>query len=115
MMTTWPKSDFRRIAETDDQQMTSSPPQRGARGMSRGLTLLFAVAGGAAVGNLYWAQPLLTDIATSLRVPTGIASLLVTVTQIGYAVGIFLVVPLGDTVNRRRLIPAVMGGSALTL
>ena len=54
-------------------------PQRGAPGMSRRLTLLFAVAGGAAVGNLYWAQPLLTDIATSLGVPTGIASLLVAI------------------------------------
>ena len=37
-------------------------------GMSRTLTLLFAIAGGAAVGNLYWAQPLLADIAGSFQV-----------------------------------------------
>jgi predicted MFS family arabinose efflux permease len=83
--------------------------------MSRGLTLLFAVAGGTAVGNLYWAQPLLGNIADSLGVPTGVAGLLVTVTQVGYATGILLVVPLGDTVNRRRLIPAMMVCSALAL
>ncbi len=83
--------------------------------MSRGLTLLFATAGGAAVGNLYWAQPLLSDIAGSLRIPAATAGLLVTVTQVGYAVGVFLVVPLGDTVNRRRLIPAIMICSALAL
>ena len=77
--------------------------------------MLFAVAGGAAVGNLYWAQPLLEEIATSLDVATSVAGLLVTITQIGYAVGIFLLVPLGDLVNRRRLIPMVLGASGLAL
>ena len=83
--------------------------------MTRKLTLLFAVAGGAAVGNLYWAQPLLKEIADSLDVPATSAGLLVTLTQVGYAVGIFLIVPLGDTLNRRRLIPSIMVGSALAL
>ncbi|BBY57168.1 hypothetical protein [Mycolicibacterium sarraceniae] len=84
-------------------------------GISTRLTLLFAVAGGAAVGNLYWAQPLLGNIGTSLGISTGLAGLLVTVTQIGYAVGILLVVPLGDVLNRRRLIPAIMLCSAVAL
>jgi predicted MFS family arabinose efflux permease len=83
--------------------------------MTRGLTLLFAVAGGTAVGNLYWAQPLLETIAGSLHVSTGVAGLLVTVTQVGYAVGIFLVVPLGDVLDRRRLIPVVLLASAVAL
>ena len=68
--------------------------------MTRGLTLLFAIAGGAAVGNLYWSQPLLGVIAESLGISTGSAGLLVTVTQVGYALGVFLIVPLGDVVNR---------------
>ena len=83
--------------------------------MTGPMTLLFAVAGGAAVGNLYWAQPLLEEIAASLGVPAAVAGLLVTVTQIGYAVGIFLLVPLGDLLNRRRLIPVVLGASGLAL
>jgi len=83
--------------------------------MTGGRTLLFAVAGGAAIGNLYWAQPLLEEIATSLGVPSSAAGLLVTVTQIGYAIGIFLLVPLGDVLNRRRFVPIVTAASGLAL
>jgi predicted MFS family arabinose efflux permease len=83
--------------------------------MTRTLTLLFAVAGGAAVGNLYYVQPLLAVIATSLHVSSATAGLLVTATQVGYAAGIVLIVPLGDVRNRRRLIPLMMGVSALAL
>ena len=76
--------------------------------MSRALTFLFAVAGGAAVGNLYWAQPLLDLIAQDLGVSTATAGWLVTTTQIGYAAGILLIVPLGDVLDRRRLVPVMM-------
>src|SRR3954451_16186456 len=76
--------------------------------MSRPLTLLFAVASGAAVGNLYWAQPLLDLIARDLGVSTGSAGLIVTVTQIGYALRVVFLGPLGDSVNRKRAIPALM-------
>ncbi|WP_336697738.1 MFS transporter [Curtobacterium sp. USHLN213] len=86
-----------------------------AEGMTRARTLTFAVAGGLAVGNLYWAQPLIETIASSLRVSSASAASLVTVTQIGYAIGIFLVVPLGDVLNRRRLVPVVLAVSALAL
>jgi predicted MFS family arabinose efflux permease len=85
------------------------------RAISRGLTLLFAVAGGAAVGNLYYAQPLLEFIARDLHASTASAGWLVTATQVGYAVGILLIVPLGDVLNRRRLVPAMVlcGAAAL--
>ena len=86
-----------------------------APGISRRLTLLFAVAGGAAVGNLYYAQPLLEVIAADLRSSHAAAGLLVTATQLGYAVGILLIVPLGDIRDRRRLVPAMMLLSALAL
>lgn len=89
---------------------TVEPP-----GMSRGLTLLFAIAGGVAVGNLYWAQPLLRVIGDSLGISIGAAGLMVTVTQVGYAVGVLLIVPLGDTLNRHRLIPTIMVLSAVAL
>ena len=79
------------------------------------LALLFAVVGGVAVGNLYWAQPLLTEISKALQIPAGFAGTLVTVTQMGYALGVFLIVPLGDTINRRRLIPLIMFCSAVAL
>lgn len=84
-------------------------------GMSPGLTLLFAIAGGVAVGSLYLAQPLIETIAAYFGVAPASAATLVTVTQIGYAIGIFLLVPLGDVLNRRRLIPSVLILAAASL
>lgn len=78
------------------------------RGMSAGATLLFAVAAGAAVGNLYWAQPILDAIGADVGVSASTAGLIITVTQLGYAVGVFFLVPLGDVVDRRRAIPLFM-------
>jgi predicted MFS family arabinose efflux permease len=84
-------------------------------GMSRRMTLLFAVAGAVVVGNLYWAQPLLGEIATALNISATASGALLTVTQLGYALGVLLLVPLGDAWNRRRFIPTVMGVSILAL
>jgi predicted MFS family arabinose efflux permease len=84
--------------------VTASPPPA----MTRALTLVFAVAAGAAVGNLYWAQPLLALIGGDLHVSAPDAGLLVTLTQIGYGAGILLIVPLGDVRDRRRLVVMVM-------
>lgn len=83
--------------------------------MSRRLTLLFAVAAGAAISNLYWTQPLLGFIADDLGTTTATAGWLVTVTQIGYAVGVLLLVPLGDVLDRRRFVPALLLTSAAAL
>jgi predicted MFS family arabinose efflux permease len=88
--------------------MTTTPSDTRTTGMSRGLTLVFAIAASAAVGNLYWAQPLLGIIGNDFSVPTGSTGLIVTVTQIGYAIGVFLLLPLGDMVNRKRFIPGLM-------
>src|SRR6186997_1585863 len=85
-------------------EMPTAPPPV----MSRSLTLLFAVAAGAAVGNLYLAQPLLDFIGRDLKTAPATAGWLVTVTQLGYAIGILLIVPLGDVRNRRKLVPAMM-------
>lgn len=84
-------------------------------GMTRLRTMIFAIAAGLAVGNLYWAQPLIEEIAGSLDVSSAVAATLVTITQIGYALGIFLIVPLGDVLNRRRMIPLILGLSAFAL
>jgi len=71
-----------------------------------GSTLLrvMAVAAGVSVANLYYAQPLLNTLATGFRVSEGAAGIIITMTQLGYALGLVLLVPLGDLVERRRLI-----------
>jgi predicted MFS family arabinose efflux permease len=83
--------------------------------MSRRLTVLFAVACGVAVANLYYAQPLLDAIASSLGVSAGTAAVVVTATQLGYAAGLVLLVPLGDLVERRGLIVRLMSATVCAL
>ena len=83
--------------------------------MTTFLAVLFAICSGLAIGNLYWAQPLLVAIMEGFGLPAANGGLLVTATQIGYAVGILLIVPLGDYVRRKRLITIVMGLTVLTL
>ena len=72
--------------------------------LGRGRALLFAVASGLAVANVYYAQPLLDAIADEFGLRRASAGAIVTLTQVGYALGLLLIVPLGDLVNRRRLI-----------
>jgi predicted MFS family arabinose efflux permease len=95
--------------------MTDAQPDTPPATMTRGLTLLFAFSTGAAIGNLYWAQPLLKFIADDLHSRSSTTAWLVTATQLGYAVGIVLIVPLGDVRNRRRLVPLTMLGAAAAL
>ncbi|MGW6262071.1 MFS transporter [Streptomyces sp. NPDC055085] len=83
--------------------------------MTHARTVLFATAAGAAVANLYWCQPLLNSIAHDLAVRTSAAGWLVTAGQIGYAVGIIFLVPLGDLLNRRQLIPLTLLGASAGL
>jgi predicted MFS family arabinose efflux permease len=74
---------------------------------SRGLVLLFAVACGVSAANLYYAQPNLETIAKAFGTSSGSVGLVVTFSQIGYALGLALLVPLGDLLTRRRLIPVL--------
>jgi predicted MFS family arabinose efflux permease len=76
--------------------------------MDRRLVVLLAVACGATVANLYYAQPLLDVIARDLGVSRGAAGLLVTASQIGYAAGLLLLVPLGDLLDRRQLVSRML-------
>ena len=76
--------------------------------LSQGMILLFAVSCGVSVANLYYAQPVLDDIARSFGTSSGTSGLVVTSAQVGYAAGLALLVPLGDLVARRLLVPLVL-------
>ncbi|MGO9961769.1 MAG: MFS transporter [Solirubrobacteraceae bacterium] len=84
-------------------------------GISRGLVLLLAITCGAAVANLYYAQPLLHTLAGAFGVAEGTAGFLVTVSQIGYVIGLALLVPLGDLRERRGLITITLVLTAVAL
>src|ERR1700678_810810 len=74
-----------------------------------------AVATGAVVANLYYAQPVLHLVARAFHSGSGLTSLIITVTQVGYAAGLLLVVPLGDLHPRRFLVVRIFGLAAVAL
>ncbi|MGO4498968.1 MFS transporter [Paenibacillus sp. 2RAB27] len=83
--------------------------------ISRYVALLFATACGLAVANIYYAQPLLDALASEFSIAHSSVGIVITITQICYALGLLLLVPLGDLLNRRRLIPSLMLLSVLAL
>jgi predicted MFS family arabinose efflux permease len=87
-------------------------------GISRRLVALLAVACGATVANLYYAQPLLHTLGRDFGVSNATAGLLFTVGQVGYGLGLAFLVPLGDLRERRVLISITLtltgAGMALT-
>ena len=83
--------------------------------LTNGLVLLLATACGVSVANLYYAQPLLHSIAGTFHAGPSVTALIVTGSQVGYALGLGLLVPIGDRMPRRRLVPAVLAITALGL
>jgi predicted MFS family arabinose efflux permease len=83
--------------------------------ISRGLVAVLAMACGLAVANLYYAQPLLHALAGAFGTTAGGAAMVVTLTQIGYAAGLLLLVPLGDLLERRSLVVVVLLLAAIAL
>lgn len=84
--------------------MNRDQPDEKKNNISGQLTALMAVACGLTVANLYYAQPIVSVIAPEIGLPSSLASLIVTLTQLGYGVGLLLLVPLGDLIENRKLV-----------
>ncbi|MEV0032570.1 MFS transporter [Nocardia sp. NPDC050793] len=82
---------------------------------TRLVVLVFAITAGSSAACLYYLQPLLDEIARELHVSTATACLVVSAAQVGYLCGLALVVPLGDFLERRRLVPALLAASVAAL
>lgn len=74
-----------------------------------------AIACGLIVANIYYAQPLIGPISTSLGLSPEAAGLIVTMSQIGYGLGLLLIVPLGDLYENKKLVLSCVGLCALAL
>ncbi|MCF5735155.1 MFS transporter [Pseudomonas syringae] len=81
----------------------SSQSAHNAMTMTPAMVMLFAFCCGAIVANIYYAQPIIELIAPDIGLSSTAASLIVSLTQIGYALGLFFLVPLGDFLENRRL------------
>ncbi|UVL00986.1 MFS transporter [Pseudomonas sp. B21-048] len=96
--------------DTEENSRTDRSP-----GLSPLLTVLLSVTCALAVANVYFAQPLLDSMAQSLGVAPSMIGVVVTATQVGYALGLLFIVPLGDLVNRKRLVLTQVLLSAVAL
>ncbi len=106
------------MTRTHGDRNASAPiaeSQDDARPLSSALTWSFAVACGASVANVYYAQPLLDVMAQDFHVSLGTIGMVVTATQVGCALALLLLVPLGDMVDRRKLMSVQMLLLALSL
>jgi predicted MFS family arabinose efflux permease len=86
-----------------------------SKGLSLPIIILFAVAAGMSVANVYYAQPLLDAMAGTFGISQAAVGMIITFTQVGYGVGLLLLVPLGDLVDSRKLIIAQLGLLSLFL
>jgi predicted MFS family arabinose efflux permease len=98
-----------REAGTATSSSAAAPPHQSGESSTltserlRVVILVLSVACGLTVANLYYGQPLLSPIAHAFGVSQGSASLVVTLTQLGYAVGLLALLPLGDLLENRAL------------
>ncbi|GAA1913130.1 MFS transporter [Streptantibioticus ferralitis] len=96
-------------------QIAGVPVTDAPRRTNRAMTLVLAVACGLTVANLYYSQPLLDLIAGSFGVSQGAATVVVTLTQAGYAVGLLFLLTLGDLVENRTLATRTLVATAIAL
>ncbi len=87
----------------------------GASGPSAAMVLLLAAACGIIVANIYYAQPLVGVIGPAVGLSDASASMIVSLTQIGYAAGLLILVPLGDLLENRRLVVTTVAASVPAL
>ncbi|MFF3905835.1 MFS transporter [Streptomyces sp. NPDC001848] len=86
-----------------------------AHGVPGWLIALLAVASGMTVANLYYAQPLLSSLRDVFHISTATAGTLITLTQVGYVIGMIFLVPLGDRLEKRGLITILLTVTTLAL
>ncbi|GGX20625.1 MFS transporter [Pigmentiphaga litoralis] len=94
---------------------TATPRPAVPAGIPNSLVLLFAFCCGAIVANIYYAQPLIELIAPDVGLSSHAASFIVSLTQVGYAIGLLFLVPLGDLTENRRLMIVTLLVSAASL
>ncbi len=98
------------------QVLTAEKPlQNAAPPLDAGLVFLLASAAGLSVASLYYNQPMLSTLAAEFHASATAIGRIPTLTQLGYALGILLLAPLGDRFDRRTIILSKTALLALAL
>ncbi|MFG0217162.1 MFS transporter [Brevibacillus porteri] len=84
--------------------MSSIEGKKIEKPFSAWIIFILATACGLIAANLYYAQPLVGPISSAIGLSSEAAGLIVTLTQIGYGIGLLLIVPLGDILENRKLV-----------
>jgi len=92
------KSSFTPSASPENEHLRGQPA-----GLPRSLVVLFVIASGLSVANVYYAQPLLDALGRDFHIRPAAVGGVITATQIGGTLALLLLVSLGDRVERRRL------------
>lgn len=90
-------------------------PGVSAQPLSNTLVTIIALCCGLIVANIYYAQPIIELLAPEVGLSSHSASLIVSLTQIGYALGLFFLVPLADLIENKKLMLVTLGVSFLSL
>jgi predicted MFS family arabinose efflux permease len=90
-------------------------PTTYAPDISPGMVRLLAISAGLIVANLYYAQTLVGPISAATGLSAEAAGLIVTLTQVGYALGLLFIVPLGDLLENRKLVFTALLATAAAL
>ncbi|MEU2355500.1 MFS transporter [Streptomyces misionensis] len=102
-------------ASTDAHSSSRPGAAEAPHGVPGWLVALLAVASGMTVANLYYAQPLLSTLSDVFHTGTATAGTLITLTQVGYVIGMLFLVPLGDRLEKRNLIAVMLTVTTLSL
>ncbi|NRD64129.1 MFS transporter [Corallococcus exiguus] len=97
-------SFIRAVHGTAGNGALPSPVSAASNSLSHGLRLLLAASAGLSVAAIYYSQPMLGVMGATLGASDTAVGLVPMLTQLGYALGILLLTPLGDRFDRRRII-----------
>lgn len=93
-----------KIFRLTDKQITMKVVLKENQGIPRKILWILAIVAGVSVANLYYNQPLLNMIRVDLKISEFQANLISMITQIGYAIGLFFIVPTGDLIKRKKIV-----------
>jgi predicted MFS family arabinose efflux permease len=103
---------MRTVAEPEEVVLTRQADSRSA---GRGAVGAMTFATGVIIANNYYAQPIEATLAAEFAVPSSAIGAVLTLIQVCYAVGLALLVPLGDVLERRRLVVVMLSMTILAL